>query len=223
MVPGADSRAQALCVLTLAALVATSAAAQDRAYEGRVIAVKDGDSIEVLVDETPLEVRLYGIDAPERAQPWSARSKQALSGLIFGKRVRVLVVDVDRYQRDVGKVFFEDVCVSCEMVRGGHAWVYRKYTDDPVLLQLEADARSARVGLWGLPESEHVPPWDWRRGKRSEPRARPTEPSHTCGAKTYCGEMADCDEAYFHLEQCGLTRLDGDSDGVPCEQLCGRN
>jgi hypothetical protein len=32
--------------------------------------------------------------------------------------------------------------------------------------------------------------------------------------------MSSCDEAYFHFESCGLSRLDGDSDGVPCETLC---
>ncbi|WP_408611813.1 excalibur calcium-binding domain-containing protein [Falsiroseomonas oryzae] len=36
-----------------------------------------------------------------------------------------------------------------------------------------------------------------------------------CGAKRYCREMVNCAEAYFYLNQCGLRRLDGDSDGVP--------
>ncbi len=33
-------------------------------------------------------------------------------------------------------------------------------------------------------------------------------------------EMTSCDEAMFYLRECGLTRLDGDSDGVPCESIC---
>jgi hypothetical protein len=44
--------------------------------------------------------------------------------------------------------------------------------------------------------------------------------SHQCGAKRYCNEMASCQEARFYLTQCGLTRLDSDGDGVPCESLC---
>ena len=36
--------------------------------------------------------------------------------------------------------------------------------------------------------------------------------------KTYCSEMSSCAEAYFHLERCGPTEMDGDSDGIPCEQ-----
>jgi len=39
--------------------------------------------------------------------------------------------------------------------------------------------------------------------------------------KQSCKEMTSCEEARHYLEQCGLTRLDGDRDGVPCEQLCG--
>ncbi|MGD8854020.1 MAG: excalibur calcium-binding domain-containing protein [Gammaproteobacteria bacterium] len=34
--------------------------------------------------------------------------------------------------------------------------------------------------------------------------------------------MISCDEAKFHLHSCGLARLDGDSDGIPCESLCSR-
>ena len=42
----------------------------------------------------------------------------------------------------------------------------------------------------------------------------------TCGDKKYCGDMTTCAEAKFYLNECGLSRLDGDKDGVPCEKLC---
>ena len=41
-----------------------------------------------------------------------------------------------------------------------------------------------------------------------------------CGSKRYCKEMNSCEEARAFLSQCGLNRLDGDMDGVPCEVLC---
>lgn len=44
--------------------------------------------------------------------------------------------------------------------------------------------------------------------------------SPQCGSKRYCREMNSCDEAMFYLNQCGLGRLDGDGDGVPCESIC---
>ena len=36
--------------------------------------------------------------------------------------------------------------------------------------------------------------------------------------KTYCNEMSSCAEAYFHLEHCSGTEMDGDGDGIPCER-----
>jgi hypothetical protein len=42
-----------------------------------------------------------------------------------------------------------------------------------------------------------------------------------CGGKRTCGEMNGCAEANFYLDECGVSRLDGDGDGVPCESICG--
>lgn len=43
-----------------------------------------------------------------------------------------------------------------------------------------------------------------------------------CGTKTRCGQMTSCEEARFYLTQCGVSRLDGDGDGMPCASLCNR-
>jgi cold shock CspA family protein len=44
-------------------------------------------------------------------------------------------------------------------------------------------------------------------------------PEFSCTPKkTYCSEMTSCEEAYFHLEHCAGTKMDGDHDGIPCEQ-----
>ena len=196
-------------------------------FDARVVAVKDGDSIVVVRGGAGSEedIRIHGIDAPERGQPWSRRAREALSQRVLGKEVRINAVTIDRYGRTVGEVYADDVCVGCELLREGHAWVYRRYTESKVLLALEAEARAARRGLWSLPEAEQVPPWEWRRGVRqpnAPPQALvPESAGFACG-KTYCREMRSCAEARFHLAQCGLARLDGDRDGVPCETLCSR-
>ena len=77
-----------------------------------------------------------------------------------------MVVDTDRYGRTVGRVYADAMDVNAEMVRQGAAWVYRKYSNDPSLLLLEQEARSARRGLWALPETERLPPWEWRAAAR---------------------------------------------------------
>jgi endonuclease YncB( thermonuclease family) len=200
---------------------------------GRVVGITDGDTLTVLDDaRRQTKVRLAEIDTPESRQAYGNRARQALSDLAFGKSVRVVVQDTDRYGRTVGRVYAGPVDVNAEMVRQGAAWVYRQYSRDPSLLRLEQEAREARRGLWALPEAQRTPPWEWRAAERTG-QGRSTSPASTpaatnslaasgfsCGAKRYCREMASCAEARFHLSQCGLTRLDGDGDGVPCKSLC---
>lgn len=41
-----------------------------------------------------------------------------------------------------------------------------------------------------------------------------------CGTKRYCNQMESCSEAKFHLYNCGLSKLDKDKDGTPCESIC---
>ncbi len=192
---------------------------------GKVIGVTDGDTITVLVDRVPIKVRLAEIDTPERGQPWGTRAKQALSQKIFGRVVELHVGFTDIYGRTVAHVRGDGRDINREMVREGHAWVYRKWMHDQTLLDDEAHARGTGAGLWGLPEAERVPPWDWRHdhGAQSvrpgKTRRKPSE-AFTCGAKRYCREMESCEEARFYLQRCGIHRLDGDDDGVPCESLC---
>jgi endonuclease YncB( thermonuclease family) len=201
-------------------------------FDARVVGVVDGDSIRVVREddaaEQVLEIRLSGVDAPERGQPWWKTARRALAERVSGKSVRINAVTTDRYGRTVGEVYADDVCVGCELLRAGHVWVYRRYTNDPVLLGLEAEARAARRGLWSLPESEQVPPWEWRHGVRENSEtalpaaARLVEPALVfhCDSKRSCREMSSCAEARFYRERCGLLQLDGDHDGAPCETLC---
>ena len=39
--------------------------------------------------------------------------------------------------------------------------------------------------------------------------------------KRTCKDMDNCDDAKFHLRECGMHKLDRDHDGVPCESICG--
>ena len=114
---------------------------------GRVVRVADGDSFEVAGGT---RVRLYGIDSPEHDKPYWAEAKRTLAGLISGKTVRLQEMDRDRYGRVVARVEVDGLDVNAEMVRRGAAWVYRKHTNEPILIQLEDDARRAKRGLWAL-------------------------------------------------------------------------
>ena len=106
----------------------------------------------------PFEVRLAEIDTPERGQPWASRAKQALSDKVFRKQVEVRVLNIDRYGRTIGHVWIGDRHINREMVREGHAWVYRQYLDDKTLLDDETYTRENEIGLWSLPEVQRVAP-----------------------------------------------------------------
>lgn len=195
-----------------------------------VVGVADGDTVTVLDRERRAQsrVRLSAIDTPERGQPWGTRARQALADKVFRRDVRVAPEGEDRYGRVLGRLYVGNRDVNREMVREGHAWVYRRYSLDAGLLEDERVAREGRRGLWSLPDSQTVPPWEWRRGARRPSPREAEQPAvaigvsvpRTCGTKTVCREMSSCEEARFYLAQCGLTRLDGDGDGLPCERLC---
>jgi hypothetical protein len=131
-----------------------------------VVRIADGDTFTLLVDREQLCIRLAEIDTPEKRQPYGNRARQALSALIYGKTVRVVEIDRDRYGRVVGRVYAGGIDINAEMVRRGAAWVYRKYAKDPSLYELENEARAARRGVWALPEAEREPPWTWREDRR---------------------------------------------------------
>lgn len=210
----------------------------------RVVGVSDGDTLTCLTSASrQVKVRLAEIDAPESRQPYGSRAKQALSELAFGKQVVLQVQDTDRYGRSVARVLVGGADVNAELVRQGAAWVYRQYNRDRSLIALEKQARAAKRGLWALPESERMAPWEWRKAGSEQRQARPGSSSslsaarsgfvegsagggsaggtgYSCSARKACSQMASCAEARFQLEQCGNTRLDGNGDGVPCESLC---
>jgi hypothetical protein len=124
-------------------------------------------------------------------------------------------------------VYIGELDVNAEQVKRGMAWVYRKYAHDPTLLELEQEARKAKRGLWS--DLHATPPWEYRHNGKQAASVQTAKTASTgksktadglsCGSKHYCKEMVGCEEARFYLTQCGLLRLDGDGDGVPCESL----
>lgn len=136
-------------------------AAQAATLTGEVVRILDGDTLEVLVNRAPVRVRLANIDAPEKAQAFGEKSRQALAARVFRQHVSIIDHGRDRYGRQIGEVLVAGQNVNAAQVRDGMAWVYARYNSDPNLPALEQQARSARLGLWS--DSRPVPPWDFRR------------------------------------------------------------
>lgn len=139
---------------------------------GQVVGVTDGDTVTVLDEQRQQhKVRLAGIDAPEKKQPFGQRSKESLSDAVFGKTVSVEWDKADRYGRIVGKIVVDTQDVNLGQVEAGLAWWYQKYSaeqsasDRQLYAQAEDRARRERLGLWR--EAEPVAPWDWRKLRKA--------------------------------------------------------
>ncbi len=128
-----------------------------------VVAITDGDTIKVRCgDGEQTTVRLGGIDAPEKKQPFGQRSKQALSDICYRQQATITPKAKDRYGRTVADVDCNGKDAGAAQVRSGMAWVYDRYAKGyEALYRLQDAARTAHAGLWSDPAPQ--PPWEWRR------------------------------------------------------------
>lgn len=159
-----------LTILTLFTLSFAVSIAQRQSiplpFSGRVVRILDGDTYEVLAAGNKLvRVRMMGIDAPEKNQPFGQRSKQTLGILCGGQTVSVQPTGIDRYGRVLAYTFNrQGMNINAEMVRRGMAWHYTQYSNDPQLADAERFAQRNRVGLWIDPNP--LAPWDFRKFRR---------------------------------------------------------
>lgn len=130
-------------------------------FQGRVMEVADGDSIKVMSKGDYYYIRLAYIDAPERGQPFSKKSKKYLSDLIFEKLIFIKAHGQDKFRRLVGEVFLEKKNINREMVRAGMAWEFKQYSEDRELASLQAMAKDAKRGIWS--KNDPKPPWEYRK------------------------------------------------------------
>jgi len=156
--------AVAVAVLALTAYGAATAAE----FDGTIVGVADGDTVTLLdASKTQHRIRLDGIDAPERTQPYGQRARQSLADLAHGRTAHADCPKVDRYGRAVCRVIVDGVDIGFEQIRRGFAWHYVKYareqrtSDRASYARAEHEARSAGTGLWSF--SDPTPPWDYRR------------------------------------------------------------
>ncbi len=132
------------------------------------MAIQDGDTLTLLDRHNQQHrIRLSGIDAPEKGQAFGERSRQSLAALAFDREVKADCPKMDRYGRQVCRVFVNGKDVSAAQLEAGMAWWFRRYANEQapqerVLYEaLEDRARANGAGLWA--DRNPVPPWEWRR------------------------------------------------------------
>lgn len=136
-------------------------------YSGEIVRVDrivDGDTFTTADGR---RVRLHGIDAPERGQPWGAEAAGWLAVLIDDRDVELENPKLDQYGRTVAELKWRNMDVGEAMVILGHAWVDTRYTAGELerrYVALQSLAQTRRVGLWQ--RENPIRPWDWRAQKR---------------------------------------------------------
>jgi micrococcal nuclease len=134
-------------------------------FNAKVIAVKDGDSIEVLYEAKALSIRLADVDCPEtrKSQPYGRTAKKFTSSLCFGQIVKVQHRNkFDKYKRLIATIInAQNKNVNKELVIAGLAWHFKQYSTNTEIAKLEITARVNKVGLWK--DAYPVAPWAWRK------------------------------------------------------------
>jgi endonuclease YncB( thermonuclease family) len=210
---------------------------------GQVSRIVDGDTlwVKTAADAEPAVVRIEGIDAPESCQPGGSEATQALTKLALNRSVTVKIAARDEYGRTVGKVYDGTLDVGDRMVRDGHAWSMRyKYDRGPYVAE-ERMAIALKRGLHA--EGGAIMPREFRQRHGacegagagvsptrdsttlSQPVRTATPPqapvltaAYRCDGRQYCSQMTSCQEATWFLKHCPGVKMDGNNDGVPCEQ-----
>ena len=129
---------------------------------GRVVAVVDGDTIDVQLPQGTERVRLIGIDTPEigrrgaRDECYAAEARAALDELVYGRDVELRddpsQGDVDAYGRLLRQVMVDGEDAALTLLRAGVGteFTFRTpYADQQAYRAAEASAREDARGLWG--------------------------------------------------------------------------
>lgn len=153
---------------------------------GTALDVQDGDTF-VLRDESGLRirVRVAGIDAPEKSQPYADRSRQHLRELLKDQRIRLEPVKQDVYGRTVARVFVDrgesgERDVALAQLQAGLSWHFKRYKSDQPrdefvrYAQAEREARAAGFGMWQDPRPEA--PWEFRDRARKQASGNGSRP-----------------------------------------------
>ena len=203
------------------AVIAVAFALPACASQPTVLSVGDGDTLAVATNGKRVTVRLACVDAPETTHsPYGRKSKESLQRLVplYGN-VKLDGEKKDRYGRTVAEVFRGGTNVNLEMVRLGHAFVYRQYLqgcDRDAYFKAERQAEAARSGIWSVAGGV-TRPWEWRNNKTSQ-HGTFGKGDSSMRRRYRCSEIGSWSKAQEYLKQ-GHAYLDADRDGEACEGL----
>lgn len=117
--------------------------------QGTVEGIIDGDSVRLDLDGVTTEVRLMGINAPERDECWAEQSRDGLATLAMGREVTVITDSTDQYGRTLAYLYDGGTNLNLAQVAAGNALVIASDHDLlPEFLAAEEDALGLGLGMW---------------------------------------------------------------------------
>lgn len=139
--------------------------------QAQIVHIADGDTLTVLgSDKKTYKIRLQGIDAPEKNQPFGRVCKEALIRLSAQQIAEVEAFKQDRYGRIVAAVRVNGKDLALEQIKAGCGWHYKAYEQEQPAgeqksyAKAEKQARAAERGLWQ--DAKPLAPWDFRKQQR---------------------------------------------------------
>lgn len=146
----------------------TSISANAETMKGTIDSVIDGDLITITSKGKEVEIRLFGIDAPEKTQAFGQSAKNFTGAMASGKEIRVEPISKDQYGKTVAMVFVNGINLNEQIISQGFGWVYRQYCKESFCtdwLKLESNAKASQKGLWA--DANPTPPWEYRQKQGS--------------------------------------------------------
>ena len=188
----------------------------------QLVAVVDGDTIDVRIDGQQYRVRYIGMDTPERDEAFYREATGRNRQLVSGRTLYLFrdVSETDRYGRLLRYVVTSDrIFVNYALVREGYATTATFPPDvacADAFRQAEQLARAEGRGLWGqAPPAAQTTPPQVGGGGNCHPAypdvcIPPPPPDLNCKDIPYRRFRVDHTYGDPH-------RFDGDKDGIGCE------
>ena len=176
-----------------------------------VMEVGEGDTVTLHDGQEFLQVRLYGVDAPEIDQAYGEEAQRFLAGLVLGEDVHVTLEEPGISGPQAALLTLPDGrALHEELLCAGLAWWHRQAVpEDIVLSRLEREAQTRRRGLWA--QSTPIPPWEFRLQARSlgQTLAEQPEVGEVVTARSAVGNVMvykSRGNNYYHRRECELAK-----------------
>jgi len=132
------------------------------AETGKVIKCLNGDSYIVMNGINRINIKLWGVECPQKGQPWSEQATNYVKSLILNKNIEYQT----KIQTSKNELYSivklnDNRCLNIEILKRGYGWWnYIQEKSNPEYRKAELSARYSLKEIWS--DNSSIPPWKWR-------------------------------------------------------------